>query len=30
MDQDRVAGMVLMPDLMKISEEQGMVIFLYG
>jgi len=29
-DQDRVAGMDLMPDLMKISEEQGMSIFLYG
>ena len=29
-DQDRVAGMDLMPDLMKNSEEQGLSIFLYG
>ncbi len=29
-DQDRVAGMDLMPDLMKISEEKGLSIFLYG
>lgn len=29
-DQDRVAGMDLMPDLMKISEEKRLSIFLYG
>ncbi|WP_345975114.1 WecB/TagA/CpsF family glycosyltransferase [Sulfurimonas sp. HSL3-7] len=29
-DQDRVAGMDLMPDLMKISEEKGLSIFIYG
>jgi len=29
-DQDRVAGMDLMPDLMKTSEEKGLSIFLYG
>ena len=29
-DQDRVAGMDLMPDLMKISEEKKLSIFLYG
>ena len=29
-DQDRVAGMDLMPDLMRISEEQKLSIFLYG
>ncbi|MDM5264380.1 WecB/TagA/CpsF family glycosyltransferase [Sulfurovum sp. XTW-4] len=29
-DQDRVAGMDLMPDLMHISEEKGLSIFLYG
>jgi len=28
--QDRVAGMDLMPDLMKISEEKSLSIFLYG
>jgi N-acetylglucosaminyldiphosphoundecaprenol N-acetyl-beta-D-mannosaminyltransferase len=28
--QERVAGMDLMPDLMKISEEKGLSIFLYG
>jgi len=28
--QDRVAGMDLMPDLMKISEEKNLSIFLYG
>lgn len=29
-DQDRVAGMDLMPDLMKVSEDRGLSIFLYG
>ncbi len=29
-NQDRVAGMDLMPDLMKISEEKNLSIFLYG
>lgn len=29
-DQDRVAGMDLMPDLMKIANEEGLSIFLYG
>jgi len=29
-DQDRAAGMDLMPDLMKISEEKNLSIFLYG
>lgn len=29
-DQDRVAGMDLMPDLMKIAQEKGLSIFLYG
>ncbi len=29
-DQDRVAGMDLMPDIMKISEKKGLSIFLYG
>jgi len=29
-EQDRVAGMDLMPDLMKISEEKGLSVFLYG
>lgn len=29
-DQNRVAGMDLMPDLMKVSEEQGLSVYLYG
>lgn len=29
-DQDRVAGMDLMPELMRVSEEKGLSIFLYG
>lgn len=29
-DQDRVSGMDLMPDLMKTSEEKSLSIFLYG
>jgi N-acetylglucosaminyldiphosphoundecaprenol N-acetyl-beta-D-mannosaminyltransferase len=29
-DQDRVAGMDLIPDLMRVSEEQTLSIFLYG
>jgi N-acetylglucosaminyldiphosphoundecaprenol N-acetyl-beta-D-mannosaminyltransferase len=29
-EQDRVAGMDLMPDIMKASEEQGLSIYLYG
>lgn len=29
-EQDRVAGMDLMPDLMKVSEEKELSIFLYG
>lgn len=29
-EQERVAGMGLMPDLMKTSEEKGLSIFLYG
>ena len=30
LEQERVAGMDLMPDLMKVSEKQNLSIFLYG